>query len=71
MNRLASMLFCVLEIFLDMCTVRSRPDFRLSAKEPNVSNAFAKVYIVGFDGTFVYPNFAFSFLNVIEIEHSL
>ena len=42
----------------------------LSATDPNVSNAFTKLYIVDFDGTLVFPNFALVF-NVIEIELSL
>ena len=56
---------------LDMCAVRSCPDFDISVKEPNVSNTFTKLYIVGFGGTLVFPNFAFSFLNVIEKELAL
>ena len=62
------MIYCVLAIFLGICVVRSGSDFGLSAMEPNFSNAFTKLYIVDFGGTFVFPNFDFSFLNVIEIE---
>ena len=51
-----------------MWAIRGRPDFGLSATEPNVSNAFTKLYIVGFHETLVFLNFAFSFFNVIEIE---